>query len=445
MPHAPCHTSEIEWTVTWTGGLDNGLIERYVTRTADGAVWESNLGDENGFHRSSLAHSPDSISRAVPGPGMTDAQIKQLGLVEVPKKGSAGTINRVVCSGEAWHLNANKPVAGSLAPTDHPSARLPVDLQSIGLAVSWEFDAPLGSFGIRKPHSDGLESAQVSERTEEGRTTITANYSENELTWVFDSNQGGLPVQATLSRNGRVLHRSQTRYKQVKGRWIPDSVEFFSADSSNPYKNIEVERATFDEPWHAQAITADDTGRVYGTRFVTPDDYPVWNGYELMDKDEFWELMYFYEVFPDERILQVEAENAGMTSEEYVNSLRRYAEDVRENYFRKHGRKPWLEEPQRPKRAQDEWDVYVEKFIAEHKLPEPAVKRAHEIRDQAKKLRDARRRQHAAQVRVAKKEGDEKKLDHFEALEKKIFDRVLAHNLKKLIPDKTDSARPPAP
>ena len=44
-------TSQIEWTVSWGEGPDDGLVERHITRTAGNSVWESNLGDENGYHR----------------------------------------------------------------------------------------------------------------------------------------------------------------------------------------------------------------------------------------------------------------------------------------------------------------------------------------------------------------------------------------------------------
>ena len=77
----------------------------------------------------------------------------------------------------------------------------------------------------------------------------------------------------------------------------------------------------------------------------------------------------------------------------------------------------------------------MEKFLAKHKLPEPGVKRATEIRDQAKKVRDAYRRKNAAELRKAKADRDEKKIAHYEGIEKKIFDRVLVRSLEKLVHD----------
>ena len=85
--------------------------------------------------------------------------------------------------------------------------------------------------------------------------------------------------------------------------------------------------------------------------------------------------------------------------------------------------------------------MYVEKFLTEHKLPEPGVKRANEIRDQAKKLRDARRRQNAAELRKAKAVNDSRKVAHYEAIEKNIFDRVLVRSLKKLVHDEKDAPK----
>lgn len=86
--------------------------------------------------------------------------------------------------------------------------------------------------------------------------------------------------------------------------------------------------------------------------------------------------------------------------------------------------------------------MYVENFLAENKLPDAGVTRAKEILKQAKALRDARRKQNAAKIREAKKEGDERKLEKFEEIEKNIFERMLVRNLKKLVPEKKAEVEP---
>ena len=80
-------------------------------------------------------------------------------------------------------------------------------------------------------------------------------------------------------------------------------------------------------------------------------------------------------------------------------------------------------------------------YKAKHKLPEPGVKRANEIRDQSKKLRDAYRRKNAAALRKAKEENDPRKVAEYEGIEKRIFERVLVRDLKKLVHDEKDAPK----
>jgi hypothetical protein len=154
---------------------------------------------------------------------------------------------------------------------------------------------------------------------------------------------------------------------------------------------------------------------------------------------KFWDLVLLYDIPPDPRIVDMLANGTAKGERELRDYWDRAKELRLKEYRREHGEEPWLATSLA--KEKDEWDLYVEKFLVEHKLPEPVVKRAGEILDQAKRLREARRRQHAAQIREAKKEGHEKKLDHFEELERKIFDRVLVRNLNKLISDKADRPR----
>ena len=437
-PERP-RSSQLEWTVTWIGGWDDGLVQRYVTRTAGDTVWESNLGDQNGDHRASFTHPGNKFSSTQFGVSVSREKIENMGLEEVPKERNSGTRNSMVYEGEVWYLNADKPVSGFLSPVGSSDARAPTNLESVGLRPSWEDDYPTNPFGLPRIHSEGLESATFVEGSEKDRVTLTAEYGSYRLTWTFDDNKGGLPVEAALYRNDLLLCYSRTESEKKGGRWHPSAVEFYMAESTSPYKRIDVQRATFDEPWHMQEITPDQIGRVYGTVFSTPDGDQVWNGFELTDSAEFWEAVYLYDMLPDRRILDVEAKLAGLPYDEFVASHRLHGERLRREYERKHGEEPWL--AKKPGKEKDEWDIYVEEFLTKHKLPAPGVQRANEIRDQSKNLRDAYRRKNESKLREAKKEGDPRKIAEYEGIEKRIFDNVLVRELNKLVQDEKDSPK----
>ena len=152
-------------------------------------------------------------------------------------------------------------------------------------------------------------------------------------------------------------------------------------------------------------------------------------------------MVNLFGVLPDQRWLEAIGKSVGKTAEQYAEILRRQGDHVREAYFREHGEKPWLDAPSPKEKKKDEWDLYVEEFLVKHKLPEPGVKRAHEIRDQSKKLRDAYRRKNAAALRKAKEENDSRKVAEYEGIEKRIFDRVLVRELKRLVQDEKDSLK----
>ena len=434
-------TAQVEWTVTWGAGYDAGLVERYITRTAGDTVWESNLGGENGYHRTRFAHSHNPSTYTLPGVSMTAQEVKQMGLEEAPKEKFSGPQNSMIYQGQGWRLNSERPVSGTVEPIGDASARGLMEPASVGLRARWEEEYSRIPFGLIPSHAEGLESATFSEASENGRPTVSAAYGEHRLTWTFDDRQGGLPVEAALYSGDRLTYYSRTHAQQVAGRWLPRSVEFYMGDSASPYKIIDVQRATFDEPWHMQDLTPDQIGPVYGTQFSTPTGMMPWNGFDLMDMDAFWEMVNLFGVLPDQRWLEAIGKSVGKTAEQYAEILRRQGDHVREAYFREHGEKPWLDAPSPKEKKKDEWDLYVEEFLVKHKLPEPGVKRAHEIRDQAKKLRDAYRRKNAAELRKAKAENDSRKVAHFEGIEKNIFDRVLVRSLKKLVHDEKDAPK----
>ncbi len=417
-------TVQVEWSVTWLGGDNDGLVERYVTRKAGDTLWESNLGDENGYHRLRF--------RVLEPQGASPEEPR---VVAIPTDEDAGTDNRLIHEGKAWDLKAERPDLGFVASLDTPDiSYIPVNLPAVGLALTPD----QGRFGLASDALEGFDSAVFREGNEGGFPTVDAEWNGGgcRLSWRFDDRVGGQPVQASWYLGGVLVLYSESDYEKVGDRWFPKSVRFYQGDSATPYRMIHVERATFDEPWHRQEITPNDIGALYGTQFVGPTGYQMWTGVDLIPDHEFWDLVEVFDIPPDPRIVELLAA-PHQTADQLRDFWRGRMVWRREEYRKKYGDGPWL--VKMSAKEKDEWDVYVEKFLAEHKLPEPAAKKAPEILKRAKDLRDARRRQNAAVIREAKEAGDEKKVEHFEALEKRIFDRMLVRNLKKLLPEKAEA------
>ncbi len=442
-------TSQVEWTASWIGGRDDGLVERFVTRKAGDSLWESNLGDENGFHPTAYsAGRGSSPEEELPQPEMTKdgpriMDEEWLREHEIPKEESAGTRNSLNYDGQAWHLEyAERPLTGIVQPLETARSFLPVNLASVGLAPCWWGSGVYANpFQLFQEEFEGFDSATFREWVQDGLPTVSAEWGSGRfrLTWRFDERYGGQAVWAAFERHGVPMYSSETEYEKTGERWFPKSARFYQGMSTSPYKMIDVQRATFDEPWHMQEITPTDIGALYGTNFGAPDGPKKWTGAELIPLHEYLDLLELYGVLPDPRIVEMLAELTGKTTEEYGQMMQRGIARRREEHLKKYGEEPWL--VQKSPTEKDEWDVYVDKFLAAHKLPEPGVKRAHEIRDQSKKLRDAYRRKNAAELRKAKAENDSKKIAHYEGIEKSIFERVLVRSLKKLVHDEKDSPK----
>ena len=436
-------TSQVEWTLTWFGGYDDGLVERHITRTAGDTIWESNLGNADGYH-------PTGFQRLVPQ-NPTKEQVQQ---AMVPKVELAGVRNKLIHDGWAWYLpHAERPLSGDAAPIDKALAYLPVPIKSVGLAPRLRSDLDTNPFQIAPRDFEGFDEAAFREEWDRGFPTVTAEWGEGKkLTWHFDDRVGGQPVEAAFYHSGQLSTRSETTYALMGGRWLPKSVRFYERDELSPYKIIDVQRASFDEPWHMQEITPEDIGLLRGTQLLGPEGSEVWSGTEVISAEAFWEQVHMYDMLPDPRIVVLLVEPSGRKPdpqklEEYLAYLRDTGTKMRAAYVRKHGTEPWLEltHPNKPG-EKDEWDVYVDKFIAEHKLPEPAVKRACEVRDSAKKVRNVRRIQNRDEIRKAQREGDKKKLAYYEEVEQRIFDKMLVRPLRKLAehaPEKSPEPQKP--
>ena len=441
-------TSQVEWTVTWIGGRDAGLVERYVTRKAGDALWESNLGDENGYHPTAYGE-PHPGAWGKDGPEIPNreqspiAYEEWLRTHEIPKEELAATRNSLIYDRQAWHLEyAERPLSGNVQPVETAQEWLPVDLTSIGLAPCGRTSGLEGNpFQLPEWALEGFDSATFAEGLENGLPMVSAVYGSGRfrLTWRFDERFGGRPVWAAFERDGEPVYSSETEYEKIGERWFPKSVRFYQGDSTTPYNMIDVKRATFDEPWHMQEITPTDIGALSGTHFASSEGAKIWTGAELIPLKEYDELVQLYGVLPDPRILELQAKLINKTVEEYLKIIQRSIAREREEYRKKYNEEPWL--VKRSPKEKDEWDVYVDKFLTEHKLPEPGVKRANEIRDQSKKLRDAYRRKNAAALRKAKEENDSRKVVEYEGIEKRIFERVLVRDLKKLLHDEKDAPK----
>ncbi|MFQ5352723.1 MAG: hypothetical protein ACE5D3_06590 [Candidatus Binatia bacterium] len=426
-------TSQIEWTVSWGEGRDDGLIERHITRTAGDSVWESNLGDENGYHQRSL--------RTFPPQGDVTPEVLEKYLF--PRKLGAGTRNSLISGGYVWHLNsAERPLSGEVerreqAGTIRPNTDLlPLDFSAIGLAPGAEVSHNL--FGVQTLDLDGFEEAEFNGYRAGSLDVVVAEFNDRRFEWYLDPQQEGLPVMAALYRGGELIRRSDTRYTEIDGRLFPTSVEFYEGDTTRPSRAIDIERATFDKPWHMQSIGPNDIGVLFGTQLWSTDgkDGPLrWDGTELLSSSEYLDLEELFGVRPDPRIVELMAKVGHMTVEEYLAWIDRTMVWRRAAYFEEHGERPWLDAPLgRVPGEKDEWDVYVEKFIKEHKLVPAAVKRAKDILDRSKKLRDRHERKNAAAIREAERDGDKEKLAHYKGMTKRIFDEVLVRSLKSLIP-----------
>lgn len=236
----------------------------------------------------------------------------------------------------------------------------------------------------------------------------------------------------------RLLDHSETDFTNDDGRWVPTSIRFFEGESASPHKVIEVQQASYDQPEHAQEITPSDFGLLFGTLMHQDDRSAYWSETGLISVDDYYELLRLYGVRPDRRILEFNVEGMGITVEEYLAQLDQITAQARDSYYAKHGEAPWLSVKSTEK---DEWDLYVEEFIKEHKFDEPRVKRAKEILKRAKQLRDVYKRKNITEIRKAQRYGDRKKLAMFEAHTEAVFDKVLVSGLKKLVPEKTKTKK----
>lgn len=419
LDSGPEKTSEIQWTLTWIGSYDDGLIERHITRTTGDTVWESNLGNEKGEHRTRFKTRP---------PG--DATPEQLELATWPRSEDAGVHHRLKQDGRIWHINRG-PVASSgyAIPTDKAISRIPMKVEAAGLAprIASEVEPP--PFNLHPTEFEGFENVEFTEGRENGFPSVVATWSKYELNWLFDDRQGGLPIRASYYQADHLRYYSITKNEQVAGRWLPKSVEYFRGDSQTPYCRLDVQTATYDKPEHMQEITPNDIGALPGTQFIADNGLHWWTGGELLHEDEYLPLLWLDPMIMDDRIAQTMAEGSGQTVEEYRARLRQSGDALRERYKREYGEELKVKKVD----EEDPWVVYTNTFVKKHEFDEAAEKRARVTCDRAISLRDSLKLRDAAKIREAKREGNKRKLDEIEEREKKVFERMLVKPLDKML------------
>lgn len=428
-------TSEFEWELDWRKGPDAGLRERFTTRRAGSDLWESNHGDENGFHARTF--------RSVPLNSVTD---EARDAFAVPQDVVAGTRNKALLGERMWYVpRAEYPLIGNTADESEHQRWRPTNFESIGLIPAWHDETSSNAFRVPSPYLFDFENAKFETRPGERFSVVSATFDSGRsvLSWTFDSRLANSPIRAELLRDGHPLFRSETNYEVIDGRWSPLAVDFYEGTGQDPSKSINVVKATYDQRWHKKEITPEDIGVLPGTQLASTKGLDFWTGADLIDHEEYWPLVYADPELLHPRMAEILAEQTQQSIEEYREFLRSAGENWRRWYKKEHGFDPMADgQSDKGNKENDPWDLYVEKFLAENKLPDAGVTRAKEILKQAKALRDARRKQNAAKIREAKKEGDERKLEKFEEIEKNIFERMLVRNLKKLVPEKKAEVEP---
>lgn len=425
------NTSEIEWRLSWHDDVNEGLVERFTTRRAGRDAWESNYGDSRGHH---------AVEYSRPTTGLSDEEIRQ---IQIPKENSAGTRSSMTYDGQLWHLpRAETPLSGLVESLETAKAYHPNNPLIIGATVGVINELDATPFRIPFSFAEGFESAEFQESVDSDSSAVTATWGGGmfRLNWEFDQRVGDQPVRTLLERDGELAYYSETDYEKKDNRWVPTEARFFRGSSTTPYKRIEIDKISFDQPDHLQEFDPSDMGALYGTQFTTATGLKMWTGDGLVRNTEFWDLVYLYNADPHPKIIQLIANEIGLSVEEYKDFLRRGAENRRAEYRRTNKDEPWLVVAKAKKDNEDEWDVYLKKFLLKHSLSDSAVDRAKEITKKAKQIRDAYREKNKSDMREAKREGNKKKLAELEASENRIFKRLLEKPLNRLIRDNDQKA-----
>lgn len=429
MESRSAQTSEIEWTITHYNDRDYGLVEHHTTRTSGDTRWQLNAGDSQGSHRtvfrSSIANESEEAYE----------------LAAIPKAEVAGPRHTLVYDDLVWrveHVRGLTPIRGTLTSVERSGNYEAFDFSSAGF-TPWA--DPATELALRGEFRNGQQDPTVASVSDGRLETIAMDYGPYRFEWDYDAQRGGQPVRAAFYRIDALIYSSETELRKVDGRWFPTEIRYYLNDDPNPSRVLEVQTATFDKPWHQKDISPSDIGVLFGTQlFQVGRGNRYWDGTSLLSDDGFKELLHLYGLRPDHRIMERMAQLIGEPVEEYEKRLDLSTEIVRARYFKKHGEAPWLltktDEP-------DEWDEYVAKFIAKHKLDEARVERAQEVLKRSKVIRDQHLRKNRKAIKKAAASGDKERSAMYEKMTKRIFDRILVRGLNRLIPKEKRQAKAP--
>lgn len=413
-------TSQFEWTMSWHSGYDDGLVERYTTRTAGNMIWESNFGDENGYH-STVFH------RRPPREGLAE----EVDSAMVPKAEMAGIRTKYIGDELSWYVpNTELPVYGFVTPLKDTAIYLPLKIPGLGFSPYLSKEPYGNPFNLAPADYEDFANATFREHLDGGFPAITAEWNggKSRLIWTFDDRQGGLPIQAAFYRADQLAGCSRTTYQQVQGYWIPKRIEFLDGENKL-VRSIDVHRATVNDPAHPKEISPADIGVLPGSQFVSPKGLQWWDGSSLVSEEEFLPLLWLDPTIMDDRIAQSMVEGTGQTVEEYRARLRQSGDALRERYKREYGEELKVKKVD----EEDPWVVYTNTFVKKHEFDEAAEKRARVTCDRAISLRDSLKLRDAAKIREARREGNKRKLDEIEEREKKVFERMLVKPLDKML------------
>jgi len=330
-------------------------------------------------------------------------------------------------------------ISAHVAQAEH-ATDVPYDVSTLGMG-------PLPSnqvhndLGVPDFVARALTSSTFTDSTEGAMRRIagqaTQGTREWRLEWELDLSRDSQPTRAALYRDDQMFAESRTELTQLGGRWFPRLVRYFRESyksGTEPYQVVEVQKASFDEPSHRQEpFSPNDIGVALGNQLTVEGASTVmyWDGVELITGDEYNELVYLNGVDPDPIVVERQAKWSHLTPEEYLEQLEKSSRPImRARWERDHG---FAYVPTtRTATEEDPWDLYLERFIAEHKLSKPALSRAEKLLKKAKTMRDVHRRKKASELKEAERAGDKAKIAEYNDREDQIFKKALTHPLDEL-------------
>ncbi len=389
-------TAHIDWT------LDYGdYQERIELRVAGGTRWERNLGDRNGFH-------PKQYQTAIAGlkteEGVKSGQTQDMYdfMFNEPQ-------HRLLLDGSVWNKQGSSMAVDKYPPR---ASEPPIGFADWGLGTTprLDNDPELGDCFSSQNDSQKVISCKL------------RGNSEMALEWVLDTSRDSQPIRCAL-RNGddELVRWSQTELTEVDGRWMPSSVEFHRKGENAPYEVLTVEEASFDQDWHrTEPYHPSDLDIGFGHYISATDGGKTgwWDGESILSNLEFQATRCLNDMPFHPDVVRNRARIMGKSVQEYLVIL----ENISRRYKKNHAEEYAEVLRKRAARERDDWDIYVDEFIEEHELVKPKQGIAARILGRAKTLRDIYR----------DKQTVSSEQEEYDAIEKRIFERMLVKNLKRL-------------